>query len=316
MSTRLLKVAVIGRSQMLLDAARLIAGRGHRIGFVATAKPSGYEGGSIELFRALADDANAQFASGAGWTRDPQQRAWLADQRFDVAVSMNWIARLQPEIRSLFAHGVFNAHPGDLPRYRGNACPTWAILNNEPHVGLCVHLMADEIDAGPMAFRERFPLASDTDYTDVFQWLLARVPALLAAVVESVSEGGVPLEPQPADPALALRCFPRRPGDGLIDWSKPADEIRRVIRATARPLDGAWTTLDGAERVVIWRAASFSVPYRISAIPGQIAFAADGDPVICCGSGVIRLTDIAVEGCAGVTEAKVRLLRSLRARLR
>ena len=43
-----------------------------------------------------------------------------------------------------------NAHAGDLPRYRGNACANWAIINGEDKVGLSIHKMDAGLDSGPI----------------------------------------------------------------------------------------------------------------------------------------------------------------------
>ncbi|MEZ4575046.1 MAG: formyltransferase family protein [Vampirovibrionales bacterium] len=49
----------------------------------------------------------------------------------DVAVSVNWVSVIDQATFSYFKHGIINAHLGDLPQYRGNAVPNWALLNHE-----------------------------------------------------------------------------------------------------------------------------------------------------------------------------------------
>ena len=44
---------------------------------------------------------------------------------------MNFSNLISKDFLNFFKFGVLNAHYGDLPRYKGNACPNWAILNNE-----------------------------------------------------------------------------------------------------------------------------------------------------------------------------------------
>ena len=44
---------------------------------------------------------------------------------------MNYTGIIPQSIIDLFNHGILNIHPGDLPRYRGNACLAWAIINAE-----------------------------------------------------------------------------------------------------------------------------------------------------------------------------------------
>jgi len=50
------------------------------------------------------------------------------------------------EVFQLFRHVILNAHAGDLPKYRGNACPNWAILKGEKRVVLTIHQVSENLD--------------------------------------------------------------------------------------------------------------------------------------------------------------------------
>ena len=47
-----------------------------------------------------------------------------------------------------FKHGIWNFHPGDLPRYRGRHPVTWAFLNDEKKIALSIHSINKKIDQG------------------------------------------------------------------------------------------------------------------------------------------------------------------------
>jgi methionyl-tRNA formyltransferase len=49
---------------------------------------------------------------------------------------------------SQFKYGIWNFHPGDLPKYRGRHPITWAFLNDEKKVGLTIHSINEKIDQG------------------------------------------------------------------------------------------------------------------------------------------------------------------------
>jgi methionyl-tRNA formyltransferase len=312
--SKALRVAVLGRTEMLLAAARRVAEAGHAIPLVATCKASDTSAAGEEDFRRFAEAVGADYFCSAAINAPPQLER-LRAAGCDIAISMNWLTLIGPRARAAFPLGVFNAHPGDLPRYRGNACPNWAILAGEPHVGLCIHQMEDALDAGPVALRDRLPLDDGTDVEAVYAWLRRRVPELFLQLVQDGAAGTLRLVPQAADPALALRCYPRRPEDSRIDWSRPAPEVHRLVRASTRPTPGAFTLLEGTRRVTVWRAEVMPAPGPFLAVPGQVCFAHEGDPVVACGEGLLRLREIAVEGCAGERESKQAVLASLRNRL-
>lgn len=302
-----MRIALIGRTVGLIEAGRRALARGHSIGLVWTAADSGGHAAGLADFQALARLAGAAFRVGRHIPPDLPAAAGC-----ELALSVNWPSLLPSSVLSAFPLGVLNAHAGDLPRYRGNACPNWAILQGEPHVGLCVHLMVEALDAGPVLLREHFPLGCDTYIGEVYRWIMARIPEMLVAAGEGLAEGR--LRPVPQDEAMALRCYPRRPSDGRIDWSASAETILRLVRATSRPFDGAWSMLEAERRLTVWRASHIDAG-RFLAVPGQVCFADRGMPVIATGEGCLRLDDMMVEGAEDEAAARRAVLRSLRHRL-
>jgi len=309
-----MRIAILGRTEMLLDSARALVSAGHEIGLVATCRASGHELAQEDDFRTFAAAQGAPFLMGPRLDR-PETLAILTQARCDVGISMNWLTLIPSVVRDAFTHGVFNAHPGDLPRFKGNACPNWAILLGETQLVLAIHRMIDRLDAGPIALRRQLRLHDQARIGEVYEWLRTEIPAAYVEFIGRLEQGDVPLEEQPSDPASSLRCYPRRPEDGRIDWSLSAAQLSRLVRASSRPFDGAFTTLEGARRLTVWNAAAVAAPEPFVATPGQIAYGDRGEPVVCCGEDYLRLTEIELEGCATDELAKAAVLSSLRNRL-
>ncbi len=101
-----------------------------------------------------------------------------------------------------------------------------------------------ELDAGPIAAQERFPIAPDDDAGAIFRRSAAVAARLLAGVLPSPS-----FTPQPDEGVTYAEKI--GPADRELDLADPVDAWRRV-RALS-PHIGAWTTLHG-RRVTIWRA--------------------------------------------------------------
>ena len=79
-----------------------------------------------------------------------------------IALSFNWLNLLPSDFRSCFQYGVFNAHPGDLPKYKGNACPNWAMINGDEKIVIAVHEMVDELDSGDIALKSSLEINENT----------------------------------------------------------------------------------------------------------------------------------------------------------
>ncbi|CAA7617696.1 methionyl-tRNA formyltransferase [Magnetospirillum sp. SS-4] len=309
-----MRVALLGRTRALLEAGRCLIAAGHDIPLVWTCRAEPFYDTREEDFEAFAGLIGADFVNALD-IHSGESLDRIRDARCEAAISMNWLTLLRPLLLDLFPQGVWNAHAGDLPRYRGNACPNWAILEGESHVGLCIHRMVAALDAGPVLVRDRLPLTDATYISDVYDWMGVRIPQMFLEAIDGLERGTATPVPQPDDSGQALRVYPRRPEDGRIDWRWPADHVLRLIRASSRPFDGAFTSLEGMRKVTIWRAERAGHPGPFRAVPGQVCFCLDGDPVIACGDGVIKLTDVGMDGLGGTEDAKAVIARSLRNRL-
>ncbi|WP_421710358.1 methionyl-tRNA formyltransferase [Algihabitans sp.] len=309
-----MRIAIIGRTRWLLNTARKLSQSGHDIVCVATAKAEPSYGCGPDDFEALARQTGARFL-GVVSLANPEVSSSVRACKPDLAVSVNWPKILGSAELDLFPQGVVNAHAGDLPRYRGNACPNWAILNGEDRIGLCAHIMTPgDVDAGPVLLRDYLKITDQTYIGDVYEWLDATIPRLFTDAINGFSTGDIEPIPQPSDPALALRCFPRRPEDGHIAWNHSVANIHRLIRASSKPFDGAFCFLTDGRRMTIWRGRPFEFPSPFCAVPGQIMVRHEGDPVVACGEGALRLELVEIEG-ETPTASKALVTRSVRERL-
>ncbi len=293
-----MRFAALGRTHLLYDAIEACVAAGHECVAIATAAPAPEYLRTEADFRDLAARLGCVFLD-CGSRLDGEERGVLARSQADIAISVNWPVILPQETRELFPHGVLNAHAGDLPRYRGNACPNWAMLQGESQVVVVVHAMVDDLDAGPVLLRREFPLDERTYIDDVYAFLERAVPELFVQALTAIAAGSVRWEPQPDDPALALRCLARRPEDGLIGWDRPAVELARLVRASAEPLAGAFAYLDG-RRITIWRARA-EAAVGLLGVPGQVAAVRpSGEVAVLTGDGVLVIETVEVEALDGV----------------
>lgn len=287
-----MRIAIIGRTEILHETAELLAKRGHEIALIVTAKAAPEYTRTEEDFKALADLLNAPFVHTARIAEAFKTIRSL--DPVDIGVSMNYPGVISSEIIDLFPLGILNAHGGDLPRYRGNACQAWAILNGENQVGLCIHKMVGgELDSGDIIARDYFPVGLETTITEIHSWMASRIPDLFAQALEMLAaDSAYVLERQSKNPADALRCYPRTPEDGYIDWNRNAVEILRLINASTTPYAGAFTYHKG-EKVRIWSARLSVLPCPSCFIPGQVLWKnEDGSVAVGTGSSGVLLLDM------------------------
>jgi UDP-4-amino-4-deoxy-L-arabinose formyltransferase/UDP-glucuronic acid dehydrogenase (UDP-4-keto-hexauronic acid decarboxylating) len=306
-----MRVAVIGRTEILYETAERLIADGHEIALVVTAKEAPEYLRTAEDFEALAARTGAHFIRTAR-IAEIRDRI-LALGPIDIAIGMNYPGLIPKSITDLFPLGILNAHPGDLPRYRGNACTAWAILNGEERAALCVHRMiGGELDNGEIITRDYRVIDGDTTVGTLWDWLRERAPSLFSEALAALDrDPSFVLEYQSERPEDILRCYPRRPEDGRIDWHRSAVEIDRLVRASHKPLSGAFTFLDG-KQITVWGAKPVQDGERFCAIPGQITRIGDGSVDVATGEGKVRISSIDADGATVSPDA---LIRSVRTRL-
>jgi methionyl-tRNA formyltransferase len=302
-----MKVAIIGRTEILYDTALQLQASGHKIVCILTAKEAPEYRRGAEDFRELAEQWAIPFVCSA---RIHEHRDFLAQVQADIAVSINYSGVIPEEITALFPLGILNAHGGDLPRYRGNACQAWAILNGEERIGLCIHRMVgDELDSGDIITRAYLPINIDSTVGQAMDWIERVTPGLFVDTLAQLQrKPGFVLERQSKDPTLALRCYPRRPEDGRIDWYKPALDIVRLVNASGRPYAGAFCFHED-RRLTVWE-ARLGDDERFLAVPGQVTAITDDYLEVAAAVGKVRLTRLAVEGALVQPAAVCRSIRS------
>ena len=309
-----MKIAILGRSSLLLNTGRLLHKQGHSIKLVGTADEEQYYTAGVRDFEAFAEEVGAIFFRDHKLNSENRIKQ-LVESEAEIEVSINWPFILKEKVCGALTFGILNGHAGDLPRYRGNACPNWAILNGENKIGLCVHVMEpNKLDSGPVLARAYLDNTNNTYIEDVYNWMDHKLPELFSESIKGLAKGTLIPKPQPENPDLALRCYLRRSDDNQIDWKDSSENIHRLIRASSRPISGAFTTLEGVGRLTIWRAEEFEHPGKIFAVPGQILFNHEEDPIIACGTGALRLTEIFLDGVEN-SLAKKEVGRRVRSRL-
>ncbi|MCA9861383.1 MAG: methionyl-tRNA formyltransferase [Thermomicrobiales bacterium] len=143
--------------------------------------------------------------------------------------------------------GALNIHPSPLPRYRGASPIMAAVLEGDQQTGVCLMAMDTGIDTGDVVSFEPVVVAQD-DTTESLGARLADVAAtqLVRDAPRWVS-GELRAMPQVGAASLT-RTLTK--ADGQIDWTRPAAELERHVRAMW-PWPRAWTTVDDTTLQVI-----------------------------------------------------------------
>ncbi|MEU8146993.1 methionyl-tRNA formyltransferase [Nonomuraea sp. NPDC052129] len=198
----------------------------------------------------------------------------LRDAAPDIIVANNWRTWLPPEIFDLPPHGTLNIHDSLLPAYAGFSPLIWALINGEREVGVTAHRMNAELDAGDILLQRAVPVKDDDTTTDLFHRTVDLIEPLVRESLDLIASGRARWVPQ--DRTQASFFHKRSVEDGRIDWSWPAEDLERLVRAQSDPYPNAFTHHRG-ERIQIVSAAVSQARY--GGTPGRI-FIREGDGVV------------------------------------
>jgi methionyl-tRNA formyltransferase len=204
--------------------------------------------------------------------RSPEEQQAFAALGADAAVVAAYGLLLPQPVLDAPARGCLNVHASLLPRWRGAAPIHRAILAGDGETGVTIMQMEAGLDTGPMLRAGQTPITAKNvgELTEELAYMGAR---LMVEELASPSppriqpENGVTLAPKIAK------------AEARIDWTRPAREIERQVRAFA-PAPGTWFEAAG-ERVKLLAADVAEV----SGAPGTIV---DDQLTIACGAGAIR----------------------------
>jgi methionyl-tRNA formyltransferase len=228
--------------------------------------------------------------------RDVAFQDALARLAPDLIVVAAYGKILPRAVLELPPHGCINVHASLLPRHRGAAPIAWAIQAGDRVTGVTIMAMNEEMDAGDILLQRETPIGPD-DTGGTLAARLARMGAeAIAEAIDGLAAGRLRGVPQPA---TGITFAPRIEREHCrLDWSRPALELERQVRALA-PSPAAFTTL-GGRLLKVHRAR---VETGVGAPPGCVLATGPGGVVVATGAGVLGLLELQLEGRRRVTAA-------------
>lgn len=214
-------------------------------------------------------------------------RADYAGLKADVAIVAAYGVILPEGVLDAPHLGSFNIHASLLPRWRGAAPIQRAIMAGDSETGVQIMKMEAGLDTGPVAMTRKVPIHDDDTAASLHDRLADAGALLVRDFVVALEKGEVRLTPQ-SDVGVTYAAK-ISPGEARIDWTRPAAEIDRHIRALS-PFPGAWFAADagkGPERVK----ALLSRPAQGAGAPGAILDTEDR-LIIACGAGAVELLTV------------------------
>ncbi len=219
---------------------------------------------------------------------DSDQRELSAFEA-DAFVVVAYGRLLPGPVLAMPRHGVVNIHPSLLPEYRGPSPVASAIKDGCVQTGVSLILLDEGMDTGPiLAQSDPIALSGGETGGELTRRLFEIGADMLPDVLDGLATGV--MTPQPQDDAAASVTKLLERADGELDWTRPADELERLLRAYD-PWPGTHTRWRGKTLKVL----AARVAAQTAGTPGAVS-AEDGHILVATGDGAIELTRLQLEG--------------------
>ena len=210
------KCALVGDGLLLVECAQLLLGRSHEIALIASANPHIRKWAQTHHLLLVEPDRLDEELSGLSYD-------WL----FSIAN----LRVLSGSTLQSARHGAINFHDALLPEQAGLNTPAWAILEGRQQHGVTWHAMTEKVDAGAIYVQTSFEIAPDeTAFTLNSKCFEAGISSF-GQLVEAIEQDRLVPQRQAGEPHKVYRRADRPIAAATLDFTKPAEELDRLVRA-------------------------------------------------------------------------------------
>ncbi len=227
---KMTKIVFMGSPDFALPILRALAGGYEVLGVVTQPdRPSG-RGRELKAppVKLLARDLRLPIIQPKK-LREPYAMEKLRLWRPDLIVVAAFGQILRPDVLALPAHGCINVHASLLPRGRGAAPIQASILAGDSETGVTIMQMDKGVDTGAVLSQRAIPIEDEDTGETLFKKLSVLGADLLIETLPRYLSGE--LKPQSQDESQATYAPMLKKEDGLLDFTRPAEELARRVRA-------------------------------------------------------------------------------------
>ncbi len=176
--------------------------------------------------------------------RNAEAREALAAWCPDLVVVMAFGQILPRSVLRIPTHGCVNIHTSLLPALRGASPIATALLQGLTSTGTSLMLMDVGMDTGPVLIQAEMPIAPRDTTQSLGERLSQQGAELLVQTLPRWLAGKIQPVAQACLPGTVSVCGLWSKAAGRIDWTQPAEQIERQIRA-CHPWPGAFSQWQG-----------------------------------------------------------------------
>jgi methionyl-tRNA formyltransferase len=270
---------LMNRKGFLVLESLVRNGRNELISFVESRKDKDVVKDYFEEIKQLCIENNICFYDNSNVNLKLNDTVWK------IAVGWRWLIK---DINKLII-----IHDSLLPKYRGFAPLVNALINGEKTIGVTALIASESYDRGDILLQE----SMNVYYPVKIKVIIEKISDLYIKCINNLLDiiiSGKKLTRVKQDESKATYSIWRDSEDYFIDWSWPADKIKRFVDAVGFPYQGAMSRLE--ENVITIEECEVIEEFKAEIQhPGKVVFFENEMPVVICGEKALRINKMTLD---------------------
>lgn len=218
----------------------------------------------------------------------------LNSLRPDLLMVADFGQIISDNILKIPKYGAINVHPSLLPKHRGPAPISAAILNNDTTTGVSLILMDAKMDHGPIIAQQSISMHEKETALELEQNLSKLAAAMVIKYIPAFLAGKIKPQEQNHEQATYHKLIKRT--DGEILWNESAVVIERKWRAYY-PWPGIWChqSINKQEKIIKFLNLELLPSFKLALATGAF-FWKNNILGIVTADGLLKINKLQVEG--------------------
>ena len=214
----------------------------------------------------------------------------------DVMVVVSYGQIIPEDILNIPEYGSINVHGSLLPRYRGAAVIPAPIRHGDKKSGVTIIKMDSGLDTGDILEQKEIELDLKETSSSLHDKLAELGGDIIIPTLTSYIKGEITPQPQDGSRADYVKTLTKK--DGHLDWTRPAREIEREVRAL-NPWPGTFGYINGKMLKIL--ETDNQIKPNSEQSPGILFVDKENNLNLQCGQGVLKIERLQPEGKKSLT---------------
>ncbi len=222
--------------------------------------------------------------------RPQENQQLIADLQADVMVVVAYGLILPKAVLEMPRLGCLNVHGSLLPRWRGAAPIQRSLWAGDTETGVTIMQMDVGLDTGDMLYKLSCPITAEDTSATLYDKLAQLGPQGLLATLTQIATGTA--TPEIQDETQVTYAEKLSKEEALLDWSLPAEQLERCIRAF-NPWPMSYFVIED-QPVKVWKASVINSQAKVE--PGTIIEANKQGIQVATAEGILNLESLQPAG--------------------